>query len=554
MQIDDKATSTGWVNPSLSTPWNAPTQSPNSSARPPTPRRWLDDFAAPSRPARYAPLVGALAAAFVFEPLGVGLGTFLAAVTGVIAVAAMVRPKSLDAWALLIAAVGFSLTFILRGSAILQFASALAVLLCLCGAAGLASYGGALRQHLGSAGMQFGELVVNLMTPGWWVISDARKRWAMRQSTHANATDTSDASLTGISPRSQRINTAIGLIVLVPILLVLGSLLAMAEPRFAALLSDVFDVDFEPLLRRILYLSLGATVLTAIICSGARKPVPVGREAVSGSARIGNVVLIGCGALFGLYGLSKFTTQKATLDAIRNTPGTTYSSVGREGFFALLAVAAIMMVVLLVIRTNARAGSHHELRLRLVLAEINVASVLLIVADSLQRLFWYRNEYGWTELRFYSVAAALLLGAWFLVIGVAFLSPFAHRRSMLPLNVLLALGAYGMVILINPVSFIAESNLRDMGRSLSSVAVSEQAGAYEASLGPDAWPAVAAAIQRGDLELGPRDQGADDATSLETGEYEASTVRSELCAGINEDWRSWNRSRSRGFSARNEVC
>ena len=133
--------------------WSAPTGPANASVQYPPPARWLDSYAAPSQRARYAPLVGALAAVLVFEPTGVGLGALLASLTGVIAVAAMVRPKSLDAWALLVAAVGFSLTFILRSSAVLQFGGALAVLLCLCGAAGLASYGGVWRQHLGSAGM-----------------------------------------------------------------------------------------------------------------------------------------------------------------------------------------------------------------------------------------------------------------------------------------------------------------------------------------------------------------------------------------------------------------
>ncbi len=537
----------------------------------PTP--WRATFVQPSRAARFAPLVGACASIFVFEANGIGIGALIATAMTVVALAVMVTPTTRTAWLLMLSPIGFASSFVVRSSDELHLMSATAIMICLAMALGIGAYGSIWSQHLGSVASQAADMIANCLFPGWWLIADARERRQVRRHAAQNSSGDDGAS-PGVAPKPRQLrSTMIGLAISLPLLVVLTSLLASSDLRFRSMLERLAIFDVGSVVGRVVYMVFGSVVVMAFVGQGLKKSSEDTSKAVTGPARIGVVVLAACAVLFGAYGLSKFTSQKQSISDIQGIPGVTYSSVGRDGFFGLLAVAAIMLVVLLVVRANAREGSISDMRQRVVLAELNVAAMMLIVADSLQRLWWYRNQYGWTQLRFYAVAAAMFLACCFVVIGVAYLGTFATRRSMLPAIVMLGLATVAVLNIVNPDALIARSNLADqnLARAVRSrvdrgcYGCYAQAGAYEASLGADAWPEVVSAIERGDLEWPHSRQVGGSSVGTEGGAMTSGsipgtamsdvTVSQLLCvAESDENWLAWNRARVRARSEVASVC
>jgi hypothetical protein len=135
----------------------------------------------------------------------------------------------------------------------------------------------------------------------------------------------------------------------------------------------------------------------------------------------------------------------------------TYSEYAREGFFQLLVVAtvAILLMVLLEVLTRRERLLHHRIFNALTVAL--VASTFVVVASSFRRLQLYGFEHSFTHLRLYSHTFTVWLGVVLLLLAVAIL---LRRPRILALGTFVSLIVYAAGLdLLNVDAFIAQANL-----------------------------------------------------------------------------------------------
>ena len=140
-------------------------------------------------------------------------------------------------------------------------------------------------------------------------------------------------------------------------------------------------------------------------------------------------------------------------DELLRSTGLTYAEYARQGFFQLVVVTVLVLVVVAVAKRYAPAG-----RLPTVLLGLLCALTLVVVAVALRRLYLYEEMFGWTRLRLWVHAFELWLG--FVVVLMAVAGVVRGRVAWLP-RAVAAGGAVAMIALavLNPDRFIAEHNV-----------------------------------------------------------------------------------------------
>lgn len=150
-------------------------------------------------------------------------------------------------------------------------------------------------------------------------------------------------------------------------------------------------------------------------------------------------------------------------DHVLGTEGLTYAEYARQGFWQLLWVAALTLIVLaVVIRVAARTGARDRTLLRVLVGTLCATSVVVVVS-AIHRMWLYQEAYGFSVQRLVVITIELWLGAVFIMIALAGVRMAAR---WLPRAVLLA----GVVALLglaalNPERFIADRNIDRFERS-----------------------------------------------------------------------------------------
>lgn len=340
-----------------------------------------------------------------------------------------------------------------------------------------------------------------------------------------------------------------GLLIAVPLVLVFVALFAAADAVFARIAGDLFDwnLDLGTVPVRIVlalvvaWLSAGLFTFVAAGRAGD-DPETTSDEAAPPGLRIGaaeaTTVLVVLDLLFAgfvaLQGAYLFGGQD-TLAA----SGLTYAGYARRGFFELLVAAFV--VGGLVLAAEATVARRTPAYLAAAIGLVLLTAVVL--GSALLRLRLYQEAYGWTELRFYVLAAILWLAVGCLL---AVLSLAVNRTRWL-LHAMLGVSVvFGLAVnVIGPVRLVAEQNVaRAVHPEL--VAPGGETGLdlyYLASLGDDALPALADNVCR------LRSQGGD-----------AYDVAKAWIARLASDesgraWQAWNLSRERARAIRvSEIC
>jgi hypothetical protein len=141
---------------------------------------------------------------------------------------------------------------------------------------------------------------------------------------------------------------------------------------------------------------------------------------------------------------------------VQQVPGLTYSAYARRGFFELSAVAALVLPLLLVAHWLLRAETRAHARTFALLAGAQVLLVLVMLVSAFERMRIYREEYGLTELRFYTTAFMLWLGV-LLAIFVA--TVLRGRRDSFATATLATAGlALLLLHVVNPEAWIVRAN------------------------------------------------------------------------------------------------
>ena len=175
--------------------------------------------------------------------------------------------------------------------------------------------------------------------------------------------------------------------------------------------------------------------------------------------------------------------------------GLTYSEYARRGFFELVTVAALVLGLILLLDWLTRFVSG---RGRLIINLLHgglVTLTLVILASALVRMRLYQQEFGLTELRFYTTAFMVWLGivlVWLAVTVLRVRAPVGDnpgRRRFAFGALVVGLALVVALDLINPDALIAATNL---ARAAAGVGQPLDAEYLGRTLSADAVPAAVA--------------------------------------------------------------
>lgn len=318
-----------------------------------------------------------------------------------------------------------------------------------------------------------------------------------------------------------------GILLGAPVVVVLGLLLASADPVFASLFR--FPADAGDVVLHVVLLAIGAWGAAALLRTASGAPyavAPIGRRPLGAVEAV--TVLGGLVAVFAAFVASQLVTVIAGADYVRRTAGLSYADYARRGFFQLLAVAAITLGLLLVLRATTDATD----RRFVLLGEAAVVLTLFLVAGAIRRLGLYEAAYGLTLLRLAAVLFALWIGGVFVLLALSLAGVHRRRAWFVPAALALALAGLLVVNVVNPEALIVRRNVeRFAGTDTLDVW-------YLTDLSDDAVPALADALPR--LAAEPQ-----------------AVVLGRLCAGERRTsggiW-ALNASRQAAIDARNRVC
>jgi hypothetical protein len=168
---------------------------------------------------------------------------------------------------------------------------------------------------------------------------------------------------------------------------------------------------------------------------------------------------------------------------VLQTEGLTYAEYARQGFWQLLWVSALTLLVLTGVIRVAGRDAASDRRLMRILVGILCATSVVVVISAIHRMWLYQQAYGFSVQRLVVITIELWLGAVFILVAVA---GIRMAGRWLPRAVLIA-GAVALLGLaaINPERLIAERNIDRY----------EQGGVldtgYLSRLSPDIEPALA---------------------------------------------------------------
>jgi hypothetical protein len=307
----------------------------------------------------------------------------------------------------------------------------------------------------------------------------------------------------------------------VPLILLFGGLFMAADAVFRSLVTSAIPA-LEDAPQQAVFVVVAAWIAAGLLRDllAAREDERLVSPAAVASRRVpftlgAAEVAIALGALNALF-LAFVAVQFRYLfggeQLVQAHAHLTYAEYARHGFFELLAVAALVLVVLLAADALVPRGA----RMVRVLSAALVGLVFVVMASALQRMYLYQEAYGLTELRVYVTGVIF----WLAVVFVWFCVTVLHgrRRGFATGAVVAGYAATAALNVVNPDALIVRTNL---DRPRVDVA-------YVAGLSDDAVPALLERLPelRADLRR---------------------ALAAELLsrADREDDWRSFNLSRSR---------
>ncbi|MBI3185431.1 MAG: DUF4173 domain-containing protein [Myxococcales bacterium] len=299
-----------------------------------------------------------------------------------------------------------------------------------------------------------------------------------------------------------------GLAIAFPVLLVFGWLLAAADPVFASLLGRLLSWEGSNSgTVSAALVTLGASFAIAGLIAHALRRSPGSELSPPGPARArlgfieGMMLLVSVDALFLAFALVQAAYLFGRAGAAVGS-GTTFSEVARRGFFELVAVTAMALLLLMALHRWVRLEGAVQARAFKLACAALVGLAVVIVSSAHWRLGLYEEAYGHTELRLYSHAFIFALAA---VLLWRVLTIFWRPERFALGAFLCGLAYLAALDLLNPHELIARKNL-DRYRATGVLDTW-----YLSGLSADAVPALAESLD-------------------ELGDGQAAVIRSRLLA------------------------
>jgi hypothetical protein len=315
-----------------------------------------------------------------------------------------------------------------------------------------------------------------------------------------------------------------GVMLAVPVLLVFGLLLTSADVIFAARLAALLDIDLPWLVGHLLGTAAAAWIATGWLRAAVHREVPLHelppRSSWLGLGLVELTVVLGLlDLLFAGFVWVQLRYLFGGVAWVQATAGVGYAEYARQGFFELVGVTALVLPLLLAAHWLLAPVRPREVLVFAGLAGVQVVLVMVMLVSALERMRLYRHEYGLTQLRLYTTAFMLWLGAlllWFLATVLAGRRA-AFAKGLLASAVLVVLALHA----VDPERVILETN-RAHPRGLDVE--------YARGLGADAVPGL--------LEEWPRLAG-DERRRV------AQDLLDRWASPEAADWRRWSVPRAR---------
>ncbi|MEU3555453.1 DUF4153 domain-containing protein [Streptomyces fragilis] len=249
--------------------------------------------------------------------------------------------------------------------------------------------------------------------------------------------------------------------VAVVLLVVFGALFAGADAAFADLLSNLVPDLEEPADGPLRLVTFVLGVVGALAAARtAAAPVPWDRTRVPAGRPRGRtewaLPLIVLTVLFAAFNAVQLAVLFGGYDAVLDKTGLTYSEYARQGFWQLLIVTLLFLVVVIVAaRTAPRSGPRDRVLVRGVLGVL-CALALVVVASAVRRMDMYVDAYGLTRLRISVLAMEFWLG----LVIVLVMAAGVWGARWLPRAVAVSAAAGVLAFgLMSPDALIAEHNV-----------------------------------------------------------------------------------------------
>jgi len=285
-----------------------------------------------------------------------------------------------------------------------------------------------------------------------------------------------------------------GLLLALPVLLVFTVLLSSADLIFADYVDQLFSLDIfghvaEWLWRGTLILLLSVLLSGGLALALTRRTDDEEQSELErilgrlpqqfsiGFIETGTILVL-VNMLFAAFVAIQFTYLFGGVANVTEA-GYTYADYARRGFFELLTVAILTMLLVLGLNWLTRRESKGQNRLFNGLGSVLVGLVLVMLVSAWRRMALYEAAFGYTELRL----MVYVCMAWLALTLVWFLLTLWLRPDRFAIGALLAVMGFVVTLnLINPDVFIARQNLDRYA------AIGDLDAAYLASLSDDAVP------------------------------------------------------------------
>lgn len=249
-----------------------------------------------------------------------------------------------------------------------------------------------------------------------------------------------------------------GVLIAAPICILLAVLLSSADPVFASFFN--LNVDPGQLAVHASFVVLGGLAMAGLLRLAAAEPV----ERMDGPVwRLGStealVVLALLDGVFAAFATAQVLAATGAATETLRSAGVTYSEYARSGFFQLLWVGGITLVVLILFsRITSLSTSAHRLAF-IVLAEVAIGLTLMIVIVAFHRLSLYQDAYGFTMLRLFSHVFAGWMAVVFVLLGAELLGVWHRRRWFVGATIGTAVVVLLSLNLVNPEAVVVDLNV-----------------------------------------------------------------------------------------------
>jgi len=290
-----------------------------------------------------------------------------------------------------------------------------------------------------------------------------------------------------------------GILMAIPVMFIFILLLSSADLIFQKYISDLITINIQPeTLIRIIFILIVTLIFIgaySYVFQELKKQENIKQE--NTKYMIGNIessIVLGMvNVLFFLFILVQLTYLFGGESNI-SAQGFTYAEYARRGFFELIAVAVISLLLLLTIEKHiVQKEKSHILGFK-ILSTAMIVQVIGIMVSAFTRLLLYEQAYGFTTLRLYSHIFIILLGIIFCLL--IYKIHWDSRENMFALRTFISIILFliGMNLL-NPDLFIARQNI-DRLATTGKIDVF-----YLSSLSDDAIPEVVKALDTLDGDM-----------------------------------------------------